>query len=110
MGTTVLLRLLKAKDVFETQARVCSCQLGRGMGLAFGDLMSEERSVLVGWLAEFDTQLEPASNGPVLEWRPDQPAETNPTLVVELIRLLSRKGILSHSEGLALLKNSTQKK
>jgi hypothetical protein len=68
MGTTVLLRLLKAKDVFETQARVCSCQLGRGMGLAFGDLMSEERSVLVGWLAEFDTQLEPASNGPVLEW------------------------------------------
>jgi len=110
VGTTVQLRLLKAKDVFETQARVCSCQLGMGMGLSFGDSTPEQRAVLVGWLAEFDTQLEPASNGSVLEWRPDQPAETNPTLVVELIRLLSRKGILSHSEGLALLKNSTQKK
>ena len=68
VGTTVLLRLLKAKDVFETQARVCSCKLGMGMGLSFGDSTPEQRTVLVGWLAEFDTQLEPASNGPVLEW------------------------------------------
>jgi hypothetical protein len=107
VGTTVLVRLLKGKDVFETQARVCSCKLGMGMGLSFGDSTPEQRLVLAGWLAEFDIQLEPASNGPVLEWRPDLPAETDPTLVVELIRLLSRKGVLSHSEGLALLKNST---
>jgi len=34
VGTTVLLHLSKAKDVFETQARVCSCQMGMGMGLS----------------------------------------------------------------------------
>ncbi len=106
VGTTVQLRLLKAKNVFETQARVTSCQLGLGMGLAFGDLTPDQRSVLVGWLGELDTWLEPASKETVLSGESNQPAETGHALVVKLIHLLNRKGILSHSEGLALLQDS----
>lgn len=60
VGTTVLLRLLKGKNLFETQAQVSSCQLGLGMGLAFVDLKCDQRSVLVSWLGELDTRLEPA--------------------------------------------------
>ena len=59
-GTLVQLRLFRGQGVFETKAKVIyshSIQLNCGMGLAFNELATNQRSVLEDWLAEMVIQL-----------------------------------------------------
>jgi shikimate kinase len=56
-GTLVGLRILRDQGVFETKAKVVYCHPQSGMGLAFIELTSEQRSVLEDWIAEIVSQL-----------------------------------------------------
>jgi hypothetical protein len=51
-GTLVGLRILRDKGVFETKAKVVYCHPRFGMGLAFTEMMPDQRSLLEAWLAE----------------------------------------------------------
>jgi hypothetical protein len=56
-GTLVGLRILRDQGVFESKARVVYCDAGFGMGLAFTEMMPDQRSLLEAWLAEIVSQL-----------------------------------------------------
>lgn len=56
-GTLVRLRLLRDQGTFETKAKVVYCDPTFGMGLAFTDMMSDQRSLLETWLTEIVSQL-----------------------------------------------------
>ena len=60
-GALVALRILRDQGVFETKAKVVYCHSGFGMGLAFTELMPDQRSLLETWLAEIVSQLKPVS-------------------------------------------------
>jgi hypothetical protein len=59
--TPVQLRVLRDQGVFETKANVVYSDGRFGMGLAFTEMMPNQRSLLEGWLAELVTKLRPAS-------------------------------------------------
>jgi len=56
-GTLVGLRILRDQGVFETKAKVVYCDPRFGMGLAFTEMIPDQRSLLEAWLAEIVTQL-----------------------------------------------------
>jgi hypothetical protein len=58
-GTAVQLRILRDQGVFETPAKVVYCDPKFGMGLAFSEMMPDQRSLLEIWLVELVTQLRP---------------------------------------------------
>jgi hypothetical protein len=60
-GTLVGLRILRDQGVFETQAKVAYCDPRFGMGLAFTEMKSDQRSILETWLAEIICQLKTVS-------------------------------------------------
>jgi hypothetical protein len=57
VGTVVQLRILRDSGVLETQAKVVYVHPSFGMGLAFIEVATDQRSVLEGWLAEIVIQL-----------------------------------------------------
>jgi hypothetical protein len=59
-GTLVGLRILRDQGIFETKAKVAYCDPRFGMGLAFTEMASDQRSRLEAWLAEIVSQLRPA--------------------------------------------------
>jgi PilZ domain len=59
--TLVRLRILRDQGVFETEAKVVYCDPRFGMGLAFTEVMPDQRSVLETWLTEIVSQLIPNS-------------------------------------------------
>jgi hypothetical protein len=60
-GTLVELRILRDNGVFESQAKVVYSDVRFGMGLAFTEMPTNQRSLLEGWLAELVTKLRPTS-------------------------------------------------
>ena len=56
-GTLVGLRILRDQGVFEAKAKVVYCHQGFGMGLAFTEMTSDQRSLLEEWLAEIVSRL-----------------------------------------------------
>jgi len=56
-GTLVSLKILRDKGTFETKAKVVYCDPTFGMGLAFTDMRSDQRSLLETWLTEIVSQL-----------------------------------------------------
>ena len=60
-GTLVTLRILRDQGIFETKAKVVYCDQRFGMGLAFTEMTTEQRSLLESWLAEIVSQLRPVS-------------------------------------------------
>jgi len=59
-GTLVQLRILRGDGVLETKAKVLyahDAQLNSGMGLAFQEMVSNQRSLVEEWLAEIVTRL-----------------------------------------------------
>jgi hypothetical protein len=55
------LRILRDQGVFETKAKVVYCDPSFGMGLAFTEMPSDQRSLLEAWLIEIVSQLRPVS-------------------------------------------------
>ena len=60
-GTVVQLRILRDQGIFETNAKVVYAHTNFGMGLAFTDMIPDQRSLLENWLAELVTQSRQAS-------------------------------------------------
>jgi hypothetical protein len=60
-GTPVGLRILRDQGVFETMAKVVYCDSRFGMGLAFTEMTSDQRSLLETWIADIVGQLRPVS-------------------------------------------------
>jgi hypothetical protein len=60
-GTLVALRILRDQGVFEAKAKVVYCHPRFGMGLAFTEMIPEQRSLLETWLAEIVSQLRSVS-------------------------------------------------
>ena len=56
-GTLVELRILRDQGVFEAKAKVVYVDPGFGMGVAFTEMTSDQRTVLETWLVEIVTQL-----------------------------------------------------
>jgi len=51
LGTTVRLRIHKNDQIFDARASTASSHTGSGMGLLFGEMTPEQRSMLAGWLS-----------------------------------------------------------
>jgi len=50
LGATLRLRIHKDNQIFDARASVASSHTGSGMGLLFGELTPEQRSMLADWL------------------------------------------------------------
>lgn len=103
--TRVRVQLSKHDQQVEVQARVTVCHMGSGMGLMFEQLTPEQNSILLGWLEgtadreESPFRTAPASNGP------GDAAKANRRFGANLVKVLERKGILTHSEAAELLRD-----
>ncbi len=51
-GTMVRLRIVRDQGAFESTGKVVYTHANFGMGVAFADLATEQRSILEGWIAE----------------------------------------------------------
>lgn len=60
-GTLVQLRILRDQGVFEATAKVVYSHSNFGMGLAFTEMLPDQRALLEDWLAELVTQFRPTS-------------------------------------------------
>lgn len=56
-GALVKVRILRDEGEFESKAKVVYCHTNCGMGLAFMEMIPEQRSLLESWLAQIVTQL-----------------------------------------------------
>jgi hypothetical protein len=60
-GSLVQLRILRDQGVFEAKAKVVYTHSNFGMGLAFTEMVPNQRSLLEDWLAEVVLQFRPGS-------------------------------------------------
>ena len=103
--TQVQLRLTKNDQRLELQARVTSCHMGSGMGLMFERLTPEQNSILAGWLEGNSAREEnPFRAAPVANSAGGS-AKANARFGVKLVKVLERKGIVTHSEAAELLRD-----
>jgi hypothetical protein len=51
-GTLVKLRIIRDQGAFECNGKVVYTHANFGMGVAFTDVTTEQRSILEGWIAE----------------------------------------------------------
>jgi hypothetical protein len=104
-GTLVRIRVQHGKEMVEVKGKVAYRLASLGMGVAFYDLTPENRATLEEWLSRADSEgrVFEASLPPI---RVEQPAlpQQKEEQIVELIRVLMKKGILSRTEAASLLK------
>lgn len=102
--TRVQLQLTKNDQRLDLQGRVTACHMGSGMGLLFEELTPEQNSILAGWLEGTSTREEnPFRTGPVAN-SAEGSAKANARFATKLVKVLERKGILTHSEAAELLR------
>jgi hypothetical protein len=97
-GTDVNVRIKRGEQTFEANARVLYGKPGMGMGMAFLEVADEERIRLEHWISELSREsgVAPKKPDPVpVKGRSGVEGE----VLSKLIKLLMRKGILSHSEA-----------
>lgn len=101
-GTQVRLQLTKNDQHLELQARVTACHVGSGMGLMFEQLTPEQNSILRAWLEGTPAREEnPFRAAPAVDATRDV-AKANARFAASLVKVLERKGILTHSEAAEL--------
>lgn len=115
VGTQLKLRLSKEGRSFESLAKVVCAMPGMGMGLRFLDPAPQARQVVEDWIAELTgvpcTAVPAATASPAAP----EPLQAQPSkvlsndidtrfLLMELIVLLTRKGVLDVAEGDHLLR------
>ncbi len=103
VGTTVQVRIHKNNETLDAQASTASSHKGSGMGLLFGEMTPQQRSMLAGWL---DECVAPSRSSPSASLPTEKTDQRGHLLAVRLIYTLVRKGVLSQSEADALLENS----
>jgi len=103
IGTTLQLRIHKNNEIFDARASTASSHTGSGMGLLFGEMTPEQRSMLAGWLNE---GVAPSRSSPTAPLPAEKTDQRDHLLAVKLIYSLVRKGVLSQSEAAVLLEDS----
>jgi hypothetical protein len=104
LDTLVRLQIQKESATVEFCARVTTCHPGSGMGLVFEGMTLQQRSTLAKWLGKQAVDLESDSAVlPPTEATTDQ-YEDQPRFA-RLLDILTRKGVLSQSEALSLLRD-----
>ena len=103
IGTALQLRIHKNNEILDAQASTTSSHTGSGMGLLFGEMTPQQRSMLAGWLDECVAPPRSSAKASLPAEKTDQRGHL---LAVRLIYTLVRKGVLSQSEADALLENS----
>jgi PilZ domain len=103
-GTQVRLQLTKNDQQLELQARVTASHMGSGMGLMFEQLTAEQNSILLEWLEGTPArEANPFGAAPAnATW---DAAKANARFATSLVKVLERKGILTHSEAAELLRD-----
>ena len=109
VGTPVRIRLTKDNAVVEVNGKVVYQLPGLGMGISFDDLSPENHSALEKWFSQLRQQVSVETLLPPVDIeqpvaKPRQPAAE----FVELIRLLMKKGVLTKTEAIGVLKSSEE--
>jgi PilZ domain len=105
LETTVRLQIQKESATVEFRARVISCHPGSGMGLVFEGITPEQRSTLAKWLCKQPTELQFGST--VSPRTEGKGRFEDGQRFANLLDILTRKGILSKSEALSLLRDAS---
>jgi hypothetical protein len=105
VSTSVRLRIYKGKEPFEVQANVISQHSGSGMGLVFRDIPSACLSTLECWLCESLAPSEPTSKALPQVEKTAQSDTRDDSQTSRLIHTLVRKGVLTQSEAVELLRD-----
>ena len=102
-STAVYIKIVREADVFEAQAKVTYCKLGRGMGVAFVAAQPEHKTLLGNWIVALGGELPrtPTSKSDgVTRMSNDQLSR----VLREMIRVLMRKGVLTETERQEILR------
>ncbi len=106
-STAAHIRIIREAQVFEAQAKVTYCKLGRGMGLAFGLAEPEHKELLGSWIVELGGELPcalAATSDSVKGMSNDGMSNEQLSGVVrELMGVLMRKGVLTEAERQEIL-------
>jgi hypothetical protein len=108
VGTLVRIRLKKEETIVEANGNVVYQLPGLGMGIAFHDLTPEGRAAVDKWLSQMPGPVESLEAlMPPIDTDPRYVKERRPSAeFVELVQLLSQKGLLTKAEAIGLLKGS----
>lgn len=106
VGTLVRIRLKKGETIIELNGNVVYQLPGLGMGIAFRDLTPESHAALEKWLARVPVQQESVETflSPMDAHPRPEKREQHSSEFVELIQLLVKKGVVTRTEALGLLK------
>jgi len=110
LGTIVKIKISRETKSFEAQGKVTYSLPGMGMGLMFTRVDPKQAKTLERWIGEITGDTVPDDEEPELEPEPQQ-AATSPAsgsseqsfVLHELLIALMRKGILSETEGKAMM-------
>jgi PilZ domain len=104
VGANVRVNVHKGKTQFETSGVVVYSQSGLGMGIAFSDMESEQRSALDAWLSELTGEKQSSAQVPGYSAsQPNDGRSSDKATLVRLVRLMITKGILTEAEGASVL-------
>ncbi len=104
VGTQVRVQLTKNDQRLELLARVISCHMGAGMGLIFEETTHEQNSALLAWLEGPPAQEESPFPTAPSEADVESAPQGHARFAAKLVKILERKGILTHSEASELLR------
>ena len=104
LDTRVRLRLAKNDEQLDVQARVTVCHTGSGMGLIFEHLTAQQNFMLLRWLEGTAAGEENPFRTASASDAPGDPTKSSARFAAGLLKVLERKGILTHSEAAELLR------
>jgi hypothetical protein len=104
VGTRVRLQLTKNDQRLQFQATVTSCHMGSGMGLIFEQPKPEQSATLRSWLHGTSSREETAFRT-ASQAESEAAPKANVRFAVKLLKVLERKGMLTHSEAAELLRD-----
>ena len=105
-GTRVRLQLNKNNQRLGLRAEVTACHVG-GMGVVFEQLSPAQQGTLLSWLESTFAPAEAPfrSARSVSTAAPEEDPKKKTRFGVSLVRILERKGVLTHSEAAELLRD-----
>jgi hypothetical protein len=103
-GTRVRLQLNKNNQRLELRAEVTACHVG-GMGVVFEQLSLAQQGTVVSWLESTFAPAEAPFRSARSAAAPEDKPKEKTRFGVSLVRILERKGVLTHSEAEALLRD-----
>lgn len=103
-GTRVRLQLNKNNQRLGLRAEVTACHVG-GMGVVFEQLSPAQQSTIVSWLESTFAPAEAPFRSARSAAAPENDPKEKTRFGVSLVRILERKGVLTHSEAAELLRD-----